>query len=56
MFVTSNTSDHTTAYRKTLLYGHHGWGKTTQFIHYQKHTERFVLSGESGLSSIRSAR
>ena len=30
MFEPLNTSDHTTAYRKTLLYGHHGWGKTPQ--------------------------
>jgi hypothetical protein len=56
MFEPMNTSDHTTSYRKTLLYGHHGWGKTTQFIHYQKQFgEGFILSGESGLSSIRDA-
>lgn len=56
MFKPLNTSDHTTQWRKTLLYGHHGWGKTTQFIHYQKHYGKgFILSGESGLSSIRSA-
>lgn len=56
MFEPLNTSDHTTAYRKTLLYGHHGWGKTTQFTHYQKHFgSGFILSGESGLSSIRQA-
>ena len=40
MFKPLNTSDHTTAYRKTLLYGHHGWGKTTQFIHYQSTMEK----------------
>lgn len=56
MFSPLNTSDHTTSYRKTLLYGHHGWGKTTQFIHYQQHFgSGFILSGESGLSSIRDA-
>lgn len=56
MFEPMNTKDHTTAYRKTLLYGHHGWGKTTQFTHYQKHFGKgFILSGESGLSSIRDA-
>ena len=56
MFKPLNTSDQTTSFRKTLLYGHHGWGKTTQFIHYQKHYGKgFIISGESGLSSIRSA-
>jgi len=56
MFSPMNTSDHTTSYRKCLLYGHHGWGKTTQFAHYQKHYGKgFIISGESGLSSIRSS-
>lgn len=51
-----NTKDHTTSYRKTLLYGHHGWGKTTQFMYYQKeYGDGFIISGESGLSSIRHA-
>jgi hypothetical protein len=51
-----NTRDHTTSYRKCLLYGHHGWGKTTQFTHYQEHYGKgFIISGESGLSSIRNA-
>lgn len=56
MFKPLNTKDHTTSYRKCLLYGHHGWGKTTQFIHYQKYYgPGFIISGESGLSSVRSA-
>lgn len=56
MFKPMNTKDHTTSYRKCLLYGHHGWGKTTQFIHYQKYYgQGFIISGESGLSSVRSA-
>ena len=56
MFSPMNTKDHTTSYRKCLLYGHHGWGKTTQFKHYQEaYGPGFIISGESGLSSIRSA-
>ena len=50
------TDDVSTAHRKVLLYGHHGRGKTTQISHYQKHYGKgFIISGESGLSSIRSA-
>lgn len=56
MFTPMNTKDHTTSYRKCLLYGHHGWGKTTQFKHYQEaYGTGFIISGESGLSSIRTA-
>jgi hypothetical protein len=56
MFKPMNTRDHTTSYRKCLLYGHHGWGKTTQFKFYQEvYGPGFIISGESGLSSIRSA-
>jgi hypothetical protein len=51
-----NTADHTTSYRKLLLYAHHGWGKTTQMKHYQlAYGPGLILSGESGLSSIRGA-
>ena len=51
-----NTSDHTTSYKKVLLYALHGWGKTTQAKHYQKkYGPGFIISGESGLGSIRSA-
>jgi hypothetical protein len=51
-----NTRDDTTAFRKALLYSHAGWGKTTQAVHYEKHYgPGFIISGEAGLSSIRSA-
>ena len=50
------TLDVSTSYRKVLLYGHHGWGKTTQMKYYQaEYGPGFIISGESGLSSIRSA-
>lgn len=51
-----NTADHTTQYRKVLLYAMHGWGKTHQAKNYKrKYGNGLILSGESGLSSIRSA-
>lgn len=51
-----NTADETTSYLKTLVYANAGWGKTTQAKYYQKkYGKGFVLSGESGLSSIRGA-
>ncbi len=51
-----NTKDETTQFRKTLLYAHAGWGKTTQAKHFTAHYGKgFIISGESGLSSIRSA-
>ena len=54
MFKPMNTADEETARRKVLLYGHHGWGKTTQMSHFQKeYGKGFIISGESGLSSIR---
>lgn len=56
MFKPLNTADHSTSYRKVLMYAMHGWGKTTQAKHYQKrYGKGLILSGESGLSSIRSA-
>jgi len=56
MFKPKNTADSTTSYRKVLLYGHHGWGKTTQLKFMQeKYGNGFILSGESGLQSIRDA-
>ena len=36
MFKPMNTSDDDTAKRKVLLYGHHGWGKTTQLKYFQE--------------------
>lgn len=51
-----NTKDETTSFRKSLLYAHAGWGKTTQALYYKKHYGNgFIISGEAGLSSIRSA-
>ncbi len=39
---------------KLLMMSHHGWGKTTQFAHYQKEIgPGFILSGESGLMSVK---
>jgi hypothetical protein len=38
---------------KTLLYAHHGFGKTYQCRHYQRaYGKGFIISGESGLKSI----
>lgn len=55
MFKPLNTADHTTSYRKVLLYALHGWGKTTQAKYYKrKYGKGLILSGEAGLSSIRS--
>lgn len=51
-----NTSDETTSFRKSLIYAEAGWGKTTQAKHFKAHYGKgFIISGESGLSSIRSA-
>lgn len=56
MFKAQNTKDSTTSYMKSLFFAPHGWGKTTQFKHLQEHYGKgFIISGESGLSSIRSA-
>lgn len=50
------TSDVITSKRKILLYANAGFGKTTQFAHFQEaYGPGLILSGESGLSSIRSA-
>lgn len=55
MFKPKKVSDVSTSYRKVLLYAHHGWGKTTQAKYYaEKYGKGFIISGESGLSSIRS--
>lgn len=51
-----NTQDGSVEHYKVLLYAHHGWGKTTQCALYQRaFGSGFIISGESGLSSIRSA-
>lgn len=54
-FKALNTKDESTSFRKTLLYAHHGWGKTTQAVHYKRrYGKGFIISGEAGLSSVRS--
>lgn len=51
-----NTMGHANQYNKVLLYAMHGWGKTTQAKYYkEKYGDGFIISGESGLSSIRSS-
>lgn len=51
-----NTADPDTLLHKVLLYTHHGWGKTTQMKYFQeKFGKGLIISGEKGLSSIRSA-
>lgn len=55
-FKPMNTADGSADFRKLLLYGFAGWGKTTQAIYYkERYGKGFILSGESGLSAIRSA-
>jgi hypothetical protein len=55
-FQPMNTADESTSHRKVLLYAAAGFGKTTQFRYYQEHFgPGLILSGESGLSSIRTA-
>jgi len=53
MFNPKNTADDATAKRKVLLYGHHGWGKTTQMKYFQDaYGKGFIISGESGLNPL----
>jgi len=55
-FRPKNTRDEGTSFFKTLLYALPGWGKTTQALHYKKkYGKGFIISGEAGLASIRSA-
>ncbi len=54
-FKPMKTSDEATGFRKTLLYGAAGFGKTTQAKHFKRaFGQGFIISGEAGLSSIRS--
>tara|TARA_R110000823_G_scaffold14939_2_gene48984 strand:+ start:1811 stop:2617 length:807 start_codon:yes stop_codon:yes gene_type:complete len=56
MFKAQNTRDETTSHMKSMFFAPHGWGKTTQFKYLQEYYgDGFIISGESGLSSIRSA-
>ena len=54
MFKPMSTSDVTeNEPTKTLLYAHHGYGKTYQCRYYQKRFGKgLILSGEAGLKSI----
>lgn len=53
MFITMKTTDANAQSHKTLLYGHHGFGKTYQFRFYrEKYGRGLIISGESGLASI----
>lgn len=55
-FKPMNTRDEATSFRKTLLVAPAGWGKTTQAKHFQRvYGPGFIISGESGLASVRSA-
>lgn len=50
-----NTKDGSTAFQKTLLVATAGWGKTSQAKHFKRvYGPGFIVSGESGLSSVRS--
>lgn len=53
-FVTKSTKDlQKNGPTKTMLYAHHGFGKTTQMRFYQKMFGKgLIISGESGLKSI----
>jgi hypothetical protein len=53
VFSPMNTSTPAVHKHKTLLYAHHGFGKTYQCRHYQRaYGKGFIISGESGLKSI----
>lgn len=55
-FKTLSTADDTTSFRKVLVYGAAGVGKTTQAARFKEHYGKgLILSGEAGLSSIRSS-
>jgi len=53
MFNTKKTNDTKFIKDKTLLMGHHGWGKTHQCRHYaEAYGKGLILSGEGGLKSL----
>lgn len=55
-FTPMNTRDEKTSFFKTLLVASAGWGKTTQANHFKRvYGPGFIISGESGLSSVRNA-
>ncbi len=49
----SSTSQAGVKNHKTLLYGHHGWGKTYQCRFFaEEYGKGLIISGESGLASL----
>ncbi|HJL53215.1 MAG TPA: AAA family ATPase [Arenicellales bacterium] len=53
MFETKKTNETKFIKDKTLVMGHHGWGKTHQCRHYQEaYGKGLILSGEGGLKSL----
>lgn len=49
----NSTSKAGAQHHKTLLYGHHGWGKTYQCRFYaEEYGKGLIISGESGLASL----
>lgn len=47
------TSDVGGLHHKTLLYAHHGWGKTYQFRFFaEEYGKGLIISGEGGLASL----
>lgn len=53
MFKTKTTDDTSFIRDKTLVMGHHGWGKTHQCRFYaEAYGKGLILSGESGLKSL----
>ncbi len=49
----NSTSNAGMKHHKTLLYGHHGWGKTYQCRYYaEEYGKGLIISGESGLASL----
>jgi len=48
-----STSEVGALHHKTLLYAHHGWGKTFQFRFFaEEYGKGLILSGEGGLASL----
>jgi len=49
----NSTSSAGAQHHKTLVYGHHGWGKTYQCRFYaEEYGKGLIISGESGLASL----
>ena len=49
----NSTSTAGAQHHKTLVYGHHGWGKTYQCRFYaEEYGKGLIISGESGLAFL----